>query len=406
MIYNRRLAKEIKDIRNICSLLYTITKIPAFFYNKKDKLIIKCSSDLITEYIKSSGVIFEECRYNLNSGGCMPVIKMMDYMGNFIFIKVRREKTNIGTIIVGPSISSEIDNNFVASILSRAKFSIREKAEFSEYAHSVPVINYNDFVNLGRLIYYILYNKRISFEDIMGGNDQLFDKHCPNKEKINTVHYSLQYEKGLIKAVGDGDKKKLSEYIENSSFSDIGVCSKNPVRNQKNHFINLVNMVVHESAGRGFDWNFVFEIGEFYIQIAEDMNSIEDIVNLEIKMLYDFAERINMLKSYKYSLTIVKCQNYIISHLSEKITVPQIAESVGLNPGYISQLFKKETGISISEYIQNERVNKAKTLLSETDNSLSEICGSLGFYDQSHFSKVFKNSVGVTPKKYRCLNAV
>lgn len=68
---------------------------------------------------------------------------------------------------------------------------------------------------------------------------------------------------------------------------------------------------------------------------------------------------------------------------------------------YLSQLFKKEVGIPISDYIQQERIEEAKKLIALSDTPLSDVCSSLTFNDQSYFTKVFKKFTGVTPKQYR-----
>jgi YesN/AraC family two-component response regulator len=66
-----------------------------------------------------------------------------------------------------------------------------------------------------------------------------------------------------------------------------------------------------------------------------------------------------------------------------------------MNPSYLSTLFKKEVGMSISEYVQSVKVNEAKNLLSYTSYSMSNIASLLNFYDQRHFIRVFKNIQGL-----------
>nr|WP_237446585.1 helix-turn-helix transcriptional regulator [Shimazuella alba] len=72
-----------------------------------------------------------------------------------------------------------------------------------------------------------------------------------------------------------------------------------------------------------------------------------------------------------------------------------------LNPIYLCQLFKNEVGISLREYIQQQKIEEAKRLLISTSYSLTDICTYLHFTDQSYFTKVFKKFVGITPKQYR-----
>ncbi|REE66654.1 AraC-like DNA-binding protein [Paenibacillus taihuensis] len=98
---------------------------------------------------------------------------------------------------------------------------------------------------------------------------------------------------------------------------------------------------------------------------------------------------------------IVLCQNYIYEHLYEDIPLDTLAELVDLHPSYLSRLFKKETGMTISCFILSEKVEEAKNLLTFSKLSLSDICARLNFFDQSHFTKSFSKLTGETPMKYR-----
>jgi len=74
-----------------------------------------------------------------------------------------------------------------------------------------------------------------------------------------------------------------------------------------------------------------------------------------------------------------------------------------MHPNYLSSLFKKETGENLREYLLRNRIEVAKSLLSRTEYSYVQISNSLAFYSQSHFTKVFKENTGYTPKQYRLL---
>lgn len=78
-----------------------------------------------------------------------------------------------------------------------------------------------------------------------------------------------------------------------------------------------------------------------------------------------------------------------------------IAEFVHMNPDYISAIFSKKTGESLTSFILRERLKAAKVMLSTTDYSLQEIGYRTGFSTPSYFQRQFKKSVGITPKRYR-----
>lgn len=98
---------------------------------------------------------------------------------------------------------------------------------------------------------------------------------------------------------------------------------------------------------------------------------------------------------------MVLCLDYIYDHLHETIRTEDLAAQTGLNRSYLSTLFKKETGFSISEYILSKRIEAAQNMLKFSEYSFAEIAAILAFSSQSHFIRVFKAHTGYTPRKYR-----
>ena len=83
----------------------------------------------------------------------------------------------------------------------------------------------------------------------------------------------------------------------------------------------------------------------------------------------------------------------------------QIAQALFLNVDYLNRIFKKETGMTLSEYISVKRIDRAKLLLLTTRMPVSEVAMSVGFQSFSYFSKIFKKRVGVEPSKFRASNS-
>lgn len=108
----------------------------------------------------------------------------------------------------------------------------------------------------------------------------------------------------------------------------------------------------------------------------------------------------NYKKEHKNSLTALCCQ-YIKEHIHERIYLQDIADTFGISPNYLSQIFKKNMEIGISEYITTQKITESKRLLRETNLKIYEISDQLGFESSFYFSKVFKKITGVSPKDYR-----
>lgn len=138
-----------------------------------------------------------------------------------------------------------------------------------------------------------------------------------------------------------------------------------------------------------------------FIQTLEELNQLDEVRALAREVLYTYAQKVKLEKNKRYSKTIFICINFIYKHIYEDFTHNDVANHVELSPKYLSKLFKDEVGMSISDFIQEEKFKEAKRLLAYSEKPISEIALLLNFNDQSYFSRVFKKVAGITPKKYR-----
>ena len=126
------------------------------------------------------------------------------------------------------------------------------------------------------------------------------------------------------------------------------------------------------------------------------------------------AEGLEKIAKYKPDLAIVDIKmpvmndiemidvvNYIRHHISEPITVENMAEALFMSRPYLSRKFKEETGESLTDFILYEKTEEAKRLLRYSDKPITAISSYLGFSSPSHFSRVFKARVCLTPGEYR-----
>ena len=114
---------------------------------------------------------------------------------------------------------------------------------------------------------------------------------------------------------------------------------------------------------------------------------------------YSFLQILFSCADQDAAVTTVK--NYIRSHLDENLTRESLAAMVYLTPDYLSHLFKRETGFSLTNYIIYERIEEAKRLLAGTSQNISDIATRCGFQNISYFSKQFRRFTGVTPREFR-----
>ncbi|MBD8067363.1 response regulator transcription factor [Bacillus sp. PS06] len=107
------------------------------------------------------------------------------------------------------------------------------------------------------------------------------------------------------------------------------------------------------------------------------------------------------LDEKKQDSPISKATQYVDTHLSQNISLNDVAKHVHLNPSYLSVLFKEQVNMTFSEYVTRSRLQMAKQLLINTDLSVIDIAEETGYGTSKYFIKLFKEHEGITPSKYR-----
>lgn len=101
---------------------------------------------------------------------------------------------------------------------------------------------------------------------------------------------------------------------------------------------------------------------------------------------------------------INKIVSYLYTHIENHLSLKEIANDMNISMGYLSSCFKKNMGVSVMNYYKKIKIERSKTLLLSSNKSIMEISTLLGFCDQCHFTKTFKNIVGITPTEYKNLS--
>jgi AraC family transcriptional regulator len=98
-----------------------------------------------------------------------------------------------------------------------------------------------------------------------------------------------------------------------------------------------------------------------------------------------------------------RVREYVLAHLTENISNIVLAECVGLSTSHFSRAFKQSSGMSPHQFVLHSRIGRVRQLLAETELPLAQIAVTVGFADQSHCSRRFRELVGITPSQFRWL---
>lgn len=235
---------------------------------------------------------------------------------------------------------------------------------------------------------------------------EIFYKEYTRREnEVLRAPYNPELEFYSVIKLGDVEKTRELCKEPLHTKEGIGILSEDPLQNMKYHFTITTAIVARYCIEGGMDLPQAYGLSDFYILKVDKYKTIEDISVLHAIMCVDYAKHMRNLRKKKVSsIHIVKCIDYIYDHLHTRITVKLLAKITGISSPYLSRLFKKETGISISQYIQTCKIETAQNMLIYSEHSLAQISATLAFSSQSYFNEVFKKHTGLTPLEYRSLN--
>lgn len=234
-------------------------------------------------------------------------------------------------------------------------------------------------------------------------NDILFENH-----ENNVHHNPYDQEMREFGSIENGDLIQLEKSLQEDYDGTIGTLAKDPLRNLKNLGIVLVTLASRAAIRGGLSPEISFSLSDSYIQQIEECKDLALVAPLAHKAEFQYAEMVHEIKEKQKGILkkqknprINKCKDFIFSHLHDRITLEDLAAEADCNPNYLSQLFKECEGISISGYILQEKINRAKNLLIYSDYSYIEIATYLGFSSRSHLGTQFKKHTGYTLRQYR-----
>ena len=188
---------------------------------------------------------------------------------------------------------------------------------------------------------------RLSFEH----REEQFHHHSYDED---LYQYEL-IRRGDLKALEVG--KRMFEGATTGSLSD------DPLTNYRYLFVASITLACRFCIEGGMPTENAFNLSDLYIRQLDRCRTVEEIFALHDTMFRDYTGRMQALGRQKaYSRPVRQCLDHIEQHLQQPLTVRGLADALGLAPTYLSALFKKETGLALSEYIRRMRIDTAHHL--------------------------------------------
>lgn len=162
---------------------------------------------------------------------------------------------------------------------------------------------------------------------------------------------------------------------------------------------DILQMLYSFLEQKGIQAHQLFDDEKSETLYVKATKSIDGMINW---VIYVFNKSVSYVEEVTKSQTVIeKVKTYIKKNYNKDITRDDMASYVFLNPDYLSRSFKKATGLSLTEYLTEQRIEKSMQLLSTTNIQISNISDEVGYNNMNYFSKIFKKITGTTPVEYR-----
>lgn len=236
------------------------------------------------------------------------------------------------------------------------------------------------------------------------------EKELQNAEWDRQHHSFIREQqmwKWLLERETDIEEWALFHMEADISFEDmekgVGIMSESPKKNKEYAAVVGITLITRYAIAEGMDEGVAYTLSDMALQ---ELSKAGDVVEMDKILDRTFREFIRRCreakeKSQNLSFYVKQSQEYIARHIFDKLSLQEIAGEIGLHPVYLSRIFASQTGITLMEYVMQEKIRISCNLLKYSNRPIAIIAEYINLSPQSYFTRIFKKVMGETPAQYR-----
>ncbi|MBQ8697161.1 MAG: helix-turn-helix domain-containing protein [Clostridia bacterium] len=328
------------------------------------------------------------------------------YFCNYVFfvLPFHGEKR---IFLTGPYLRQDITAESVLELCEELNIPPALHKEVEYFYASMPVVTEELHINaMINTFAEFVFGGEDSYEwqDVRGEEHSLFTS--PQATESETANVSVmerryEFENELMDAVSQGNTHKAEDMM--STFSSLAFESRVPdrLRNMKNYCI-IMNTLLRKAAEKGgVHPVYLNRISSDFAHRIENLHTVAAVSAFMTEILRSYCKLVRRHSIKDYSPPIQKAIILIDSDLTRDLGLSALAQLCGVSKGYFSALFKRETGKTLTEFVNKKRIAHAKHLLTDTSLQIQTVAQHCGILDLNDFCRLFKSITGKTPTEYR-----
>lgn len=339
------------------------------------------------------------------------IYKLTDrYFCNYLHLILPEHSGSV--LLIGPYMSIQFTYEDLLHEAERYSISPQLFSELESYYGRIPVISDDSFLfSCINAFAEALWGSSRSYKIVDLKEDDVSPHPASPEEDFMPMEKTLvtmedmekryAYENELLSAVTFGLTHKAEMMLSN--FSELALKHRvaDPIRNMKNYCI-IMNTLMRKAAELGSVHPvYLDQVSSDFAGRIEHTSSISTAQKLMKEMVSTYCRLVNKHAMDKFSLPIRKALVSIELNLAGDLTLHSLAALQNISSGYLSALFRKETGQTLTGYINRRRISNAVYLLRSTALQIQTIAQFCGIPDPNYFTKTFKKYSGCTPLEYR-----
>lgn len=315
-------------------------------------------------------------------------------------------KNNI-KFIIGPILYEKIESGTITNMIRNNIIPFHQKSIMQDYYNNCLIANNEKIYYATKTLKMLIDDIEIDIKTINKTKTKNIDHDDTLKKQLNKyrqdsfLHSPYFIEQEICKNISNGDVINSKRLLQEINIQPHAQLAESSLRSYKNSMICSCSFMTRAAISGGLNPDEAFSLSDAYINEIEKITTTKELEDLEFKMVEGFTNKVLERKNNQYSNPITKCIYYIENHLCENITINDLAKNVYLNPSYLSNIFHKETGVTISDWILKKRIEESANLLSNTNDKIADIAFFYKFCSQSYYVQCFKRIMGTTPGEYR-----
>lgn len=335
------------------------------------------------------------------------------YMCNYICMQLPDTQDKFLYLLIGPYVNHKVNRQTLLNFAEELSLYPKQFTQINKYYSDLPFLTDEETLfaittTFGEKIWENTENFSVEYIEntltervVPVTSDSDFREPEEAFLSIQVLEKRYASENHLLHMVSQGLMHNAETALSSNNFLLLEQRLADPVRNIKNYCIILNTLLRKAAEQGGVHPLHIDNLSAKFARKIEQITSPDGGPALQKEMVHKYCLLVKNHSMKGFSLLVQKTLTRIDSDLTADLSLKAQARFLNVNASYLSTLFKKETGMTLTDYVNKKRVENAVFLLNSTSMQIQNIAQYCGIADVNYFTKIFKKYMHRTPKEYR-----